>query len=217
MKRGAQHSEYMFMFSQWENCKRKESVILSDSRSSDIPGAELWVSSPPPPLRWIKSDSVCLNPLPVQLTAQARHWGGHNPTSKLPKNHAQLSILRLDISGHTVIIINPLISPSIWTQNKKQNKKITQKGIQSGMIKSLCIPFIKGKCLLLSHAEMEVKYKGYKHGDHTAGCHVKACCSRCSCTHPLNTQIFSVSLRHATCPCVGREREIPCWTEGVGY
>ena len=48
VERGAQYSEYIFTFSQWENCKCKESVILSDSRSSDIPGAELWVSSPPP-------------------------------------------------------------------------------------------------------------------------------------------------------------------------
>lgn len=162
----------------WENCKCQESVILSDSRSSDVPGAELWVRKPP-------SDSGLNQIVYVLILSQCsllyRPDTGEDMTPPLHCVRNKKIVFWLSFNDHTNIKslnlsknINMCRDQKSVTLSSVSSISFVHHACTAGFSvqtdESLCIPFIKGDIRCLAVPGLEVKYKEHKHGDHTTGC-----------------------------------------------
>lgn len=160
----------------WEKRKQEESVILSD-RSSDLPGAEPWVSKPPP---GGGLNQIVYVLILSQCSLLSRPDTGEDMT---PPPHCLRNnkiVFGLFVSDH--IILNHWICRVVLTIATCARTTLSSvcsisfvhracaAGFSAQTDESLRIPFIKGDIRCLTVLGLEVKYKEHKHGDHTAGC-----------------------------------------------
>ncbi len=161
----------------WQNCKCQGSIILSDSRSSDAPGAELRVRKPP-------SDGGLNQIVFVLILSQCsllyRPDTGEDMT--LPLHCLRNKKIVSWLFFMTIQTSNQWICPRILTCARCKKVLLSAvssissvhqacvAGFSAQTDESLCIPFIKEDVRCLTVPGLEVKYKEYKHGDHTAGC-----------------------------------------------